>query len=136
VRAGTILPQQPVVQNVDETPKGALELKVYPGPDCAGNLYMDDGDTFAYQKGQFLRAHFTCEVGAGHVNVHLSAPEGPYQPWFKNVQVTVYGADKVRDVKVDGNSVKTWKPQGAAVLVDGVPWTSAAHDLEILYNSR
>ena len=51
VRVGTILPQQPVVQNVDEAPQGPLELRVYPGPDCHGDLYQDDGNTFAYQKG-------------------------------------------------------------------------------------
>ncbi|MGC2197568.1 MAG: glycoside hydrolase family 31 protein [Terriglobales bacterium] len=136
VRAGTIIPQQPVVQNVDETPKGPLELRVYPGPDCGGNLYMDDGNTFAYQKGEFLRVHFTCELGAGHVNVHISAAEGPYHPWFHDMQVTVYGPDKVRDVRMDGKSVKTWRAESGAVKVDGVPWTSAAHDVEILYNNR
>ena len=136
VRAGTIIPQQPVVQNVDETPKGPLELRVYPGPDCSGNLYMDDGNTFAYQKGEFLRVHFTCEVASGEVKVHMSAAEGPYRPWFKDVQLTVYGPDKVREVRVDGKSVKTWKGDGGHVTIDGVPWASAARDVEILYNSR
>jgi alpha-glucosidase len=136
VRAGTIVPQQPVVQNVDETPIGALELKVYPGPDCGGSLYMDDGNTFAYQKGASLRVHFTCELASGHVKVHISAAEGPYRPWFKEMQVTVYGPDKGRGVVLDGKSVDNWKAESGAVTVEGVPWTSTAHDVEILYNSR
>jgi len=135
VRAGTILPQQPVVENVDQTPNGALELRVYPGPNCGGDLYMDDGNTFAYQKGEFLRAHFTCEAAADHVTIHMSA-EGPYHPWFKQLQVIVYGGAKVRDVSVDGALVKNWKASTAAVTIDGISWTPAAHDVQVTYKTQ
>jgi hypothetical protein len=96
---------------------------------------MDDGNTFAYQKGVFMRAHFTCEAAADHVTVHLSA-EGPYHPWFKQLQVTVYGAAKVRDVSVDGAPVKNWKASTAAVTIDDIPWTPAAHDVQIMYKTQ
>jgi len=136
VRAGTILPEQPVVQNVDETPKGPLELKVYPGPGCGGSLYMDDGNTFAYKKGEYLREQFTCELASGHVKVSISAPEGSYRPWFKEVRLTIFAADKVRDVKLDGNPIKAWKAENGRVIVDAVPWTSSAHEVELLYGAR
>jgi len=136
VRAGTIIPQQPVVHNVDETPQGPLELKVYPGPDCAGNLYMDDGNTFAYQKGEFLRIQFTCEMSSGQLKVHIGAAEGPYHPWFKSVQVQVYGPANVREIRLDGRPFKTWKPGTGAVLLDEVPWTGSARDIEILYKTQ
>src|SRR5262249_38132552 len=59
VRAGAILPMQPVIQHSGETPDGPLELRVYlPSPDsaanCGGSLYEDDGHSFAYQKGEYL----------------------------------------------------------------------------------
>ena len=136
VRAGTILPQQPVVQNVDETPKGPLELRVYPGPDCRGDLYMDDGETYAYQKGDVVRVHFTCHAAADHVSLHMAVDEATYQPWFKEMQLTVYGSDKVRDVTVDGTPVKNWKAAAGTVTVEGVPWTATARDVQILYNIR
>ena len=136
VRAGTIIPQQPVIHNVDETPQGPLELKVYPGPDCAGNLYMDDGNTFAYQKGEFLRTHFSCEMSSAEVKVHIGTPEGPFHPWFKNVQVQVYGPTNVREVRVDGQPLKTWKAGTGGVVVNEVSWTGAAHDIEILYKTQ
>jgi alpha-glucosidase len=136
VRAGTIIPEQPVVQNIDETPKGPLELRIYPGPNCTGSLYMDDGNTFAYQKGVFLRTNFTCEAASDKLRVHIAGSEGTYRPWFKDVRLTVYGAEKVRDVTVDGKSTKTYKFAAGVVHVEGVPWTSTAHDVEILYNSR
>src|SRR5882762_8162887 len=136
VRAGTIVPQQPVVQNVDEAPQGPLDVRVYPGPDCRGDLYLDDGDTLAYQKGEFLRVHFTCETASDHVNFRMSAPEGPYPPWFKDVQLTVYGADKVRAVVLDGKPVKNWKAGSGAVTLEGFPWTSAAHGVQVQYLTK
>jgi alpha-glucosidase len=136
VRAGSIIPQQPLVHNVDETPKGPLELRVYPGPDCAGNLYMDDGNTFAYQKGEFLRTHFTCEMASDDVTVHIGAAEGPYHPWFTDVQVSVYGPASVREVRLDGKPTKSWKAGSGSVVVNDVPWTGAPHDIEIQYNNR
>ena len=136
VRAGTILPQQPVVENVEQTPNGPLELRVYPGPNCSGDLYIDDGNTLAYQKGEFMRAHFTCEAAADHVTVHMSAAEGPYRPWFETFQVAVYGGAKVRDVSVDGAPVKNWKSSATAVTVDGIPWTAAAHDIQVTYKTQ
>jgi alpha-glucosidase len=136
VRAGTILPQQPVVQNVDETPKGPLELRVFPGPNCGGELYMDDGNTFAYQKGEFLRVHFACEAASNGVKVHTSAADGPYRPWFQQIQVTVYGNDKVSDVSLDGQPAKGWKAAGGSVTLTAIPWTGAAHDVQIQYKTQ
>jgi alpha-glucosidase len=136
VRAGTILPQQPVVQNVDETPKGPLELRIFPGPNCGGELYMDDGNTFAYQKGEFLRVHFTCEAASSGVKVHISAADGPYHPWFQQIQVTVYGNDRVSEVSLDGQPAKGWKAASGAVTLTGIPWTGAAHDVQVQYKTQ
>ncbi len=136
VRAGTIVPQQPVVQNVDETPKGSLELRVYPGSNCAGDLYMDDGNTLAYQKGEFLRSQFTCEAAGDHVSVHLSGAEGPYRPWFTDVQLIVYGAGKVRELLLDGKPSKDWKSAAGTVTLRAVPWTATPHDVQIRYNTQ
>ncbi len=136
VRAGSIIPQQPVVQNIDEAPNGPLEIRVYPGPDCSGNLYIDDGNTFAYRKGDYLRTHFTCAVAGDKTTLHIAAAEGTYHPWFKDIRVSVYGPGKVSGVQLDGKAVKTWKSERGVVTVDGLAWTPAAHDVEIQYASR
>ena len=136
VRAGSIVPQQPVVQSTDQTPQGPLELRVYPGPDCHGDLYQDDGNSFAYQKGAYLREHFTCEVSAGGVKVHFAPAEGSFQPWFKQVRVSVIGAGTIRDVRVDGKAVRNWKSEAGSVTLEEMPWTPAAHDLEFVSGNR
>jgi hypothetical protein len=42
----------------------------------------------------------------------------------------------VREVRMDGKPVKSWKAEGASVVVNNVPWTGAPHDIEIDYNNR
>ena len=105
VRGGTVLPMQPLIQSTDETPMGPLELRVYPGPDCSGTIYLDDGHTFAYQHGQFLRQSFTCESDGKSVRLKFHGREGTYAPWWKFMEVVVYDWPSARaEAKVSGST--------------------------------
>ncbi len=90
VRGGSILPLQPLIQNTDEIPRGPLELHVYPGSNCSGALYLDDGHTFRYQQGEYLRQTLTCQSDANSMHLKFHAREGSYTPWWKFVEVIVY----------------------------------------------
>src|SRR6202044_3645865 len=60
VRAGAILPGQALVQSTSETPQGPLSLDVYPGDDCRGTIYADDGHSMAYTGQSYLRQQVRC----------------------------------------------------------------------------
>jgi alpha-glucosidase len=83
---------QPLAQSTDERPKGALKLLVFPGPNCEGSLYQDDGRTLEYKQGLFLRQSYACTVQQHGVQVNIKAPEGRYQPWWNQIEVIVHGA--------------------------------------------
>ena len=92
VRPGTILPYYPLTQSTQEIPQGPLTLRVYPGPDCHGSLYSDDGHTFAYRGGEFLKMKFTCATGTnGGLSMHVGAHEGTFSAWWSQIQVEVFG---------------------------------------------
>jgi alpha-glucosidase len=92
VRPGTILPYAPLTQSTQEIPQGPLTLRVYPGPNCHGALYSDDGHSFAYKNGEFLRMKFTCATASnGGLSVHVGAHEGTFRPWWSQLQVEVFG---------------------------------------------
>ncbi len=90
VRGGSILPLQPLIQSTDETPSGPLELRIYPGDQCAGSLYLDDGHTLAYQRGEFLRQTFTCQSDGDSLQINFGARQGTYSPWWKTVEIVIY----------------------------------------------
>lgn len=91
VRAGAILPLQPLVENTSQTPDGPLTLRVYAGDDCAGALYTDDGSTLAYQRGAYLRLRFACAVTPSGLTLQLSPHQGSYPAWWHTLRVEIYG---------------------------------------------
>ncbi len=92
VRGGTILPVAPLVQSTDEKPSGPLTLRVYPGQDCEGSIYQDDGNTFDFRQGAYLRQHFTCTLAPdGSVTVSIGPREGSFTPWWTQIQIEVLG---------------------------------------------
>jgi alpha-glucosidase len=102
-RAGAIVPMQPLTQSTDEAPQGPLTLRVYPGPNCGGALYLDDGTTMDYKQGKYLRVSFSCEATANSLRIHIGHPEGGYQPWWRQYEVKIFG----------------WNSAAARVLEDG-----------------
>ena len=106
VRAGSILPRQPLVESTDEKPQGPLELRVYPGPDCEGALYLDDGISYDYKKGSFLREAYSCNVTSNSVEVKIAPREGSYQPWWQEMDLKIYGASRApQNVTVNGQKL-------------------------------
>ena len=102
VRAGAILPRQPLVQSTAQRLDGPLELHVYPGPDCRGDLYFDDGVSV---QGASLRQTVRCTVGKDGLMLDFSQRQGTFRPWWKQISVTVHGwggTAEVRGAKVTG----------------------------------
>ena len=54
VREGSILPQGPVKQFVEEKVDEPLSVSIYPGADATYLLYEDDGTSFDYRKGEWM----------------------------------------------------------------------------------
>ena len=109
VRAGAIIPMQELVQYTGQTPDGPLKLRVYPGPDCGGSLYQDDGHTYAYERGEVLRVKYSCEMSAGTLTISGRIEKSGYKPWWNVTQVKSFGAAAMpKAVKVDGTESHTW----------------------------
>jgi len=117
VRAGTILPRQPLVQSTSQVPDGPFELDIYPGADCRGVLYADDGHSMDYRKGGYLRQAVRCTVAAdGGLTIAFDAREGRYTPWWKTIAVTVHGWQGAGRVVTAGRAVPTEADAKAGTL--------------------
>src|SRR5262249_19737105 len=55
VRAGAVLPMGPIKQYADEPTEEPLTLVVYPGANGAASMYDDDGKSFVYKTGAFMK---------------------------------------------------------------------------------
>ena len=90
VRAGAILPSQALTQSTSETPQGALFLDIYPGEDCRGTIYADDGHSMAYARQGYLRQQVHCSQTAAGMDIDFGPREGRYQPWWRQVTLRVH----------------------------------------------
>ena len=118
---------QPLIESTDETPNGPLELRVYPGAQCSGSLYLDDGHTFRYRNGEFMRQSFSCESDGNSVRVKFGARQGTYAAWWKTLEIVIYDWPSPQaDVKLSNSAsplTTSYDAQSSAlhVLVPDVP---------------
>lgn len=83
VSAGSFLPKQPLIQSLSERPSEFLEFHVYPGRDCNGEIYDDNGQSMGFICGDFLRQKVNCMVDDhGIASITLSEREERFAPWW------------------------------------------------------
>jgi len=106
VRGGAIIPAQEVVQFVDQAPLDPLILEIYPAGASSREYYEDDGISFAYQRGVWLRQRFSVEEHEDSLGVRVSAREGSYIPPRRSLALKIHCVSRrPRRVEVDGQSL-------------------------------
>jgi alpha-glucosidase len=122
VKAGTVLPMQPVQQHTGEPPAETITLRVYPG--VGESLwYEDDGRTLSYHHGDFRLTRFAVRGDESWVKVQASS-DGPFASPRRRWAWQVYGLAAEPDtVEVDGKVVDGWQydPAGHVLRVETAP---------------
>jgi alpha-glucosidase len=92
-RAGAIIPSGPAIRASDARPLDALTLDVYLGGNAGearGELYEDDGHTFAYQQGAFRRTCYHYHSTAAGAAITATV-EGNYRTAPRSLTLRVHG---------------------------------------------
>ena len=111
VRGGSILPVEPLTQSTEEKPVGPLTLRIYPASDsaapCTGEVYIDDGHSFAYRKGGYARVRFSCaRAKDGTLAIKILPQEGSFSPWWTQYRLEIHGwTPKLSKASVGGISL-------------------------------
>ena len=77
-RAGAIVPMGPVRQYVTEHSDEPVTLRIYPGADGRFSWYQDDGISFAYQHGHYLRIDCSWEDSARKLTLTRSGGDAAW----------------------------------------------------------
>ncbi|MEX1140358.1 MAG: glycoside hydrolase family 31 protein [Bacteroidota bacterium] len=89
VRAGAVIPTQPVMQYVGEKAVDPLMFTVYPAAGSLSTYYEDDGTSHDFEKGRYRQRTIRQELtGAGNT-VIFSEVEGDFQPVSRNIVVRI-----------------------------------------------
>ena len=118
VKAGTVLPMQPVMQHTDEPISETLLLRVYSGTG-ESLLYEDDGRTIAYRTGDSRLTRFAMRGDETWLEV-VHHVEGGYESPRARLRWEIIGLAGMPDlVEVDRQEVAGWR------------WDEASHMLVV-----
>ena len=90
VKAGAIIPMQPVMQFVGERPIEQLRLKVWSG-DGEFTLYEDDGESFEFQSGAWATTPYRVREVGTEVIIEVAARQGDWNVSDREVIVELVG---------------------------------------------
>jgi len=102
VRAGAVVPMGPVKQYVDEPSDAPLEMVVYPGADGTSSLYEDDGRSFDYRQGAWMRINARWEDAARRLTLSLAPGGRLLPPARRPISVRLAGSKTTRSVVFEG----------------------------------
>jgi len=106
VRAGAVIPMGPIKQYTEEIVDGPLTLWVHPGADGVFALYEDDGNTFDYRRGEFMRVNIAWNDRQRLLTMRLANGSKILAPEKRQVVVRVAGESVVREVVFEGRPLE------------------------------
>jgi len=106
IRAGAILPMDPLRQYTAEKVDGPLTLSVYPGAEGNCSLYQDDGRSFDFRKGEFMRIEVSWNGRGRVLGMRLAKGSKMMGSSEKNIEVRVVGDSAVRSAVFAGRPLE------------------------------
>ncbi|MGV3704245.1 MAG: glycoside hydrolase family 31 protein [Arcticibacter sp.] len=91
VRAGSVIPEWPVMQYVGEKDLEEIKFQVYHSPYEVNSFYYEDhGDTFAYEQDIYTEKKFVVKGDDQSLNIRQSS-EGLYTPRYETYDLKLIG---------------------------------------------
>jgi alpha-glucosidase/alpha-D-xyloside xylohydrolase len=104
VRAGAILPMGPIKQYTGEKVDEPVTVWIHPGANGAFSLYEDDGQTFNFRRGDFMRINMNWSDRERRLTLNLG--RGSRMLSASPVKLRVRLGDATRDVTFTGRPVR------------------------------
>jgi alpha-glucosidase/alpha-D-xyloside xylohydrolase len=105
VRAGAVLPLGPVKQYTSEPTDEPMTLVVYPGADGTSSWYEDDGKSFDYRKGEWMRVQMTWRDATRRLSLRLAPGAKMLAPAQRRINVRVVGSQKTTSITFAGRPI-------------------------------
>jgi alpha-D-xyloside xylohydrolase len=119
VRAGSIVPMGPDLQYASERPADPIELRVYRGAEGRFELYEDEGDGYAYEKGAFATIPIEWSEAKGTLTIDARRGSFPGMLERRTFHVVFVGKDH-------GTGLEPAAQADATIEYVGQPVTVAA----------
>jgi alpha-glucosidase (family GH31 glycosyl hydrolase) len=105
VRAGAVIPLDPIRQYTSEPVAAPMTLVVYPGADGTSQLYDDDGISFEHRRGAFMRVDMHWQDTARTLKLSLTPGSRMIGSPSRVFDVRVAGDARTQSVRFDGAAI-------------------------------
>ena len=105
VRAGAVIPFAPLRQHTGQAVDGPMTLVVYPGADGVSAMYEDDGKSFEYRNGHWMRMEMAWRDVDRRLTLRLARGSRMLPPAKRSMEVRVAGETRTRTVAFEGRPV-------------------------------
>ena len=102
IRAGAILPIDPIRQYTAEKTDAPLTIRVYRGAVGDYRLYEDDGESLAYLKGDFRITRFRWEDARS--SLHIEAAKLPAGITARPLKIEIFPTGETRTIEFAGEA--------------------------------
>src|SRR5581483_5625887 len=106
IRSGIILPLAPVRQYTGEPTNEPLSLTVYPGADGAFTLYEDDGASFDYRRGEWMKMQIVWNNARRTLSLRLAQGSKMLPPSRREIEVRLAAEKTTRKVVFSGRPIE------------------------------
>jgi alpha-glucosidase/alpha-D-xyloside xylohydrolase len=106
VRTGAVLPLGPVKQYSGQRVDGPLTFVVYPGTNGAATLYEDDGRTFDYRNGEWMKLEARWTESGRRLALRLAPGSRMLPPGRRQIEVRVAGQKDARSAVFEGRPIE------------------------------
>ena len=106
VRAGAVLPMDPVRQYSAEPVDEPTTLVVYPGADGESTWYDDDGASFDFRRGRAMRLEMRWREADRRLSLRLAPGSIVYPASPRRVNVRLAGSSNLRSVELTGRPIE------------------------------
>jgi alpha-glucosidase (family GH31 glycosyl hydrolase) len=103
VRAGAVIPFDPVRQFTDELVNGPLTLTVYPRTDGMSDVYEDDGASFEHKRGNFMRLVARWDNLRRTLTLSLGSGSRLFGGSARLIEIRRAGEARTQSVRFDGS---------------------------------
>jgi alpha-glucosidase/alpha-D-xyloside xylohydrolase len=102
VRAGAVLPLGPLKQYVNEKSHEPLTLRVYSGASGQSFIYADDGESFAYEHGDFMQLSLNWDDRRRQLTLALNSGSKRVWPEFNEIQIELQSGGEPQRINFQG----------------------------------
>jgi alpha-glucosidase len=118
VRSGSILATQPLEQFVGQHPIIEITLDIFPAQSFASFVaYDDDGETYNYEKGDYLRQQISAKENGNETAIRVDASTGNYSARLRSYLLRIHSA--ARKVTLNGKPLPQTGTSAADLTSDG-----------------